>query len=245
MALAPRAAVMALAIWAAAILNAAAADPEWKKLTVFIGTTTGGGNDAYARLLARHIGRHLPGNPVVTPVNRPGAGGLTLVNQIFATGAADGSEIATVAAGFAIDRVLYGDASNARFEPTALHWLGSLNRDSSVFVARTSRGASLADVLAGRPLVVGSPGPGGPPWFYSRALNMLMGAKLQVISGYPGMPEVMLAVENGELDGIAGLNWDTLKTQRAQCLLTGAPSNVDEKQLRELHIRLRNAQPAA
>jgi tripartite-type tricarboxylate transporter receptor subunit TctC len=206
---------------ATSVPGAFAADLDWKKLTLFIGTTTGGGNDAYARLLARHIGRHLPGNPAVTPINRPGAGGLTLVNQMFATGAADGSEIATVAAGFAIDRVLYGDSSNARFEPTALHWLGSLNKDSSVFVIRTAANVALSDVLAGKPLVVGAPGPGGPPWFYSRALNALMGAKMQIISGYPGMAEVMLAVENGEIDGIAGVTWDTLKTTKARWFSSG------------------------
>jgi tripartite-type tricarboxylate transporter receptor subunit TctC len=112
--------------------------------------------------------------------------------------------------------VLYGDKSHALFEPNRINWLGSLNRDISVFVIRSAKGITLDDVLAGKPINVGSPGPGGPPWFYSKALNVLMGAKMNVISGYPGMPEVLLGIENGELDGIAGVTWDTLKNTRAQ-----------------------------
>jgi tripartite-type tricarboxylate transporter receptor subunit TctC len=200
---------------------ARAEEIEWKRLSVFIGTTTGGSNDAYARLLARHIGKHLPGKPTVTPVNRPGAGGLTLINQMFATGATDGSEIATVAAGFVIDRVLYGDKSNARFEPMQFHWLGSLNRDLSIFVMRSGKGLTLDDVLAGKPLNVGSPGPGGPPWFYSRVLNTLLGAKMTVISGYPGMAEVLLGIENSELDGVAGVTSETVTTTRARWITSG------------------------
>jgi tripartite-type tricarboxylate transporter receptor subunit TctC len=194
---------------------------DWKRLTIYIGTTTGGGNDAYVRLLARHIGDHLPGRPTVTPVNRPGAGGLSLINQMYASGAQDGSEIATVAPGFVMDRVLYGDKSHALFEPSRINWLGSLNRDISVFVVRNDKGITLSDIVAGKPINVGSPGPGGPPWFYSRALNVLMGAKMNVISGYPGMPEVLLGIANSELDGIAGVTWDTLKNTRAQWFASG------------------------
>ena len=163
----------ALLLAAPSALRAETAPFEWKKLTIFIGTTPSGGYDTYARLLARHIGKHLPGHPIVTPANRPGAGGLNLMNQMYASGAADGTEIASLAPGFVIDRVLYGDKSQARFEPTRFHWLGSMSKDLSVFVAWRAKGFTLADVLSGKPMNVGMPGPGGNPWFYARALNSL------------------------------------------------------------------------
>jgi tripartite-type tricarboxylate transporter receptor subunit TctC len=207
---------LTLLLAAPSALRAEDAPLEWKKLTIFIGTTPGGGYDTYARLLARHIGKHLPGHPIVTPSNRPGAGGLNLMNQMYASGAADGTEIASLAPGFVIDRVLYGDKSQARFEPTRFNWLGSMSRDLSVFVAWRAKGFTLQDVLSGKPMNVGMPGPGGNPWFYARALNSLMGAKLHIISGYPGMAEVLLAIERGELDGVAGTTWDALKATRAR-----------------------------
>ncbi len=187
---------------------------EWKHLNVYIGTTTGGGFDAYARLLARHIGRHLPGKPSPTPINRPGAGGIALMNQIYATGAKDGTDIAVVAPGFVIDHVLYGDQSKAVFDPVKFNWIGNMAQDPSVFVAWKWKGFKLADILAGKEMTVGMPGPGGGPWFYSRALNALFGAKLRVVSGYPGVAEVLLAIEKGELDGVAGTTWSGLKATK-------------------------------
>ena len=210
------AAIAGIALCLAASHASAQESPafEWKHLNVYIGTTTGGGYDAYARLLSRHIGRHLPGKPSPTPINRPGAGGLALMNQVYASGAKDGTDLAVVAPGFVLDHVFYGDQSKAMFDPVKFNWIGNMAQDPSVFVAWKSKGYNLADILAGKEMTVGMPGPGGGPWFYSRALNALFGAKLKVVSGYPGVAEVLMAIENGELDGVAGTTWSGLKATK-------------------------------
>jgi tripartite-type tricarboxylate transporter receptor subunit TctC len=207
----------AIGALAQTLLSALAADTapyQWKNLSLYIGTTTGGGYDLYARLLARYIGKYLPGQPAVTPINRPGAGGLSLMNQFYASAAQDGTEIASAAPGFIVDRVLYGDQSHAQFDAAKFNWLGSISADPSVFMAWRSKGFTFQDVLAGRPMNVGTPGPGGSPWLYSRALNALFGTHLQIISGYPGVAQVYLAIENGELDGLAGVTWNGLTASR-------------------------------
>jgi tripartite-type tricarboxylate transporter receptor subunit TctC len=199
-----------------------AAPFEWKRLTVFIGTTTGGGYDAYARLLARHMGKYLPGQPVATPSNRPGAGGLAMMNQLYTSGAKDGTELGVAAPGFSIDRVFYGDQSHAVFDSSKFNWIGSMAQDPSVFVAWRSKGFTLKDLLAGKPMTVGMPGPGGGPWFYSRGLNALFGTKMNIVTGYPGVAEVLLAIENGEVDGVAGTTWSGLKATRGRWFESGA-----------------------
>ncbi len=210
-------ALLAAAVSMQAILlaeSAGAQSFEWKNLNIYIGTTSGGAYDLYARMMARYIADYLPGKPAVTAINRPGAGGLSLMNQMYANGLKDGTDIAILSPGFIIDRIVYGAQSHAQFDSNAFNWLGSISDDPNVFAVWKSKGITLQDVLAGKPMVVGMPGPGGGPFFYSKALNALMGAKMKIISGYPGLVQVMLAVEGGELDGIAGSTWTGLKASR-------------------------------
>lgn len=189
---------------------------EWKRLNIFIGTTTGGGYDAYGRLMARHIGKYLPGHPTVVPMNRPGAGGLAMFNSLFNTGARDGTEIGISAPGSVIDRVLYGDQSHAQFEAARFNWIGSIAEDPSVFVAWRDRGIHTDDIFSGKQITVGAPGPSGTSWLYSRALKSLFGSNLNIISGYPGTAEVFLGIEKGEVDGIAGITWNGIRSLRPQ-----------------------------
>jgi tripartite-type tricarboxylate transporter receptor subunit TctC len=209
---------VALAIGFMAVKGAIAAPYQWRSLTIYIGSTTGGSYDLNARILALYIGKYLPGHPTVTPENRPGAGGLSLMNQMYADGARDGTEIATLSPGFIVDRVVYGDKSQAHFNPTQFNWLGSFSNDPNVFIAWGSRHFTFKQVIAGRPMVVGMPGPGGGPWFYSLALNAVTGSKLKIISGYPGLAQVELALEGGELDGIAGTTWNGVKAAKQDWL---------------------------
>jgi tripartite-type tricarboxylate transporter receptor subunit TctC len=206
--------MLGAALFAPSPESRAADSFQWPRMNVNIGTTTGGSYDAYARILARHIGKYLPGKPAAVPVNRPGAGGLAMMNQLYHSGAKDGTDIGTAAPGFAIDQVLYGSKSHAQFESSRFNWIGSMARDPSVLVTWKARHITLDDILAGKPVTVGMPGPGGGPWFYSRLLNAMFGTKLKVISGYPGLAEVLLAIENGELDGVAGTTWYGLKASR-------------------------------
>src|ERR1700704_6338317 len=133
-----------------------------KQIKLFIGfSPTGFGYDTYGRLLARHLGKYLPGRPSVVPLNKPGAGSLNLANYIYNVAPRDGSEIAIVGRGVAADPMLNGNVSNAMFDATKFTWLGSMNNEvSGFYIRQPGPAATLADILAGRNLKVGAPGAG-------------------------------------------------------------------------------------
>src|SRR5215218_4599111 len=178
-----------------------------KQIKISIGfSPTGFGYDTYGRLLARHMGKYLPGNPTIVPQNRPGAGSLNLANYLYNAAPKDGTEIAIVGRGVAMEPLLGGSASQAKFDSTKFAWLGSMNNEvSGFFIRQPGPAANLQEILAGKPLQVGSTGVGGDQHAFSAALNSLLGTKLKAISGYPGTQEIMLAVERGELDGMSAI----------------------------------------
>ena len=185
-----------------------------KQLKISIGySPTGFGYDTYGRLLARHLGKYLPGNPSIVPQNRPGAGSLNLANYIFNAAPRDGTEIALVGRGVAMEPLLGGAASQAKFDSTKFAWLGSMNNEvSGFFIRQPSPVKTLSEAMKGVGLQVGSTGIGGDQHAFTAALNALLGTKLKPISGYPGTQEIMLAVERGELDGIVGYSWGVAKS---------------------------------
>lgn len=200
------------------------AEPTWPRLIVNIGFSAFGGvggYDTYGRLLARHIGKYLPGAPSVTVANKPGAGGLTVMNYMYNVAPRDGSEIAMVGRGNAMDPMLVGRQSTARFEPTKFAWIGSMNKEVSVLAAMQSPPLRLQDILDGKAIAVGVPGAGSDPYAFALLMNKLLGTKLNIIAGYPGMNEVELAMENGELTAVTGVSWDSLRVDKAEWLAVG------------------------
>jgi tripartite-type tricarboxylate transporter receptor subunit TctC len=194
-----------------------------KQIRLLVGfSATGFGYDTYGRLLARHLSRYLPGNPIIIPSNRPGAGSLNLANYMFNVAPRDGTEIAIVGRGVAMEPLLGGNASQAKFDSTKFNWLGSMNNEVSGFYIRQPGPAStLQQILAGTPLQVGSTGAGGDQHVFTTALNSLLGTKLKPIAGYPGTQEIMLAVERGELDGIVGYSWGVARSGNKADLESG------------------------
>jgi tripartite-type tricarboxylate transporter receptor subunit TctC len=194
-----------------------------KQIRLFIGfSATGFGYDTYGRLLARHLGNHLPGRPSVIVLNKPGAGSLNLANYIYNVAPRDGSEIAIVGRGVAADPMLNGNASNAMFDATRFTWLGSMNNEvSGFYIRQPGPAATLADILAGTNLKVGATGAGGDQQVFTAALNALIGTKLTTIGGYPGTNEILLAVERGELDGIVGYSWGVARSGNRDLLDSG------------------------
>ena len=185
-----------------------------KQIKVSIGySPTGFGYDTYGRLLARHLGKYLPGNPSIVPQNRPGAGSLNLANYIANAAPRDGTEIALVGRGVAMEPLLGGAASQAKFDSTKFAWIGSMNNEvSGFFVRQPGPVKSLSEAMKGAGMTVGSTGIGGDQHAFTAALNALIGTKLKPISGYPGTQEIMLAVERGELDGIVGYSWGVARS---------------------------------
>jgi len=194
-----------------------------KQIKILIGfSPTGFGYDTYCRLLARHLGKYLPGNPMIVPQNRPGAGSLNLANYLFNAAPRDGTEIAILGRGVAMEPLLGGNSSQGKFDSTKFSWLGSMNNEvSGFFVRQPGPAMSLQDILSGANLNVGSTGIGGDQHVFTAALNSLLGTRLKAIAGYPGTQEIMLAVERSELDGIVGYSWGVARSGNRSDLQSG------------------------
>jgi tripartite-type tricarboxylate transporter receptor subunit TctC len=211
---------------ASASATVAAAQDSWsfknRTVTIYSAGTAGGGYDFYSRLLARHIGRHLPGNPTIVVKNMPGAGGVVLANYLQARAARDGTEFAALEHGTAFTSLL--THAQVDFDPAKFGWLGSMEQFTPIAAVWHTVPIYSADDLMVRPMNVGGSGPGSTTSGYPHSLNAILGTKMKVISGYPGSAEINLAIERGELDGVASWCWTCLKGQK--------PHWVAEKKLR-------------
>jgi tripartite-type tricarboxylate transporter receptor subunit TctC len=184
-----------------------------KTVDLYIGYSVGGGYDLYARLLARHIGKHIPGNPTVVPKNMEGAGSLRLANWLARVAPKDGSAFGTVSRGAAFDP-LFGHRG-VQFKGTDFTWIGSANHETSVCVALASSEVARFDDLKTRELIVGATGAADDTVQFAKVISAVFGAKLKIVSGYPGGNDVALAMERGEVQGRCGWSWSTVKATHA------------------------------
>jgi tripartite-type tricarboxylate transporter receptor subunit TctC len=178
-----------------------------KSLSLLIGYSVGGGYDAYARLLARYLGRHVPGNPAIVPQNMTGAGSLKAANYLYAVAPRDGSVIGTFSRSQGIAPLI----GKAEFDSTRFTWLGSITDEVSLCVARRDAPVKSFGDLMGTQVTFGSEGAGSDPSIFGLFFRNVLGAKIKLVTGYPGTNEIQLAVERGEVDGLCGLSWSTLK----------------------------------
>ena len=169
-----------------------------------IGSAAGGGYGVYAAVLARHVGKHIPGRPQVVGRLMDGAGSLTAANQLYSRLPADGSVFGAVFTG-AIVEPLIGDRSKARYDSRRFGYIGSANRETSICFAHKDMGfKDWRDVLD-RKLIVGGAGWTSSIRQYPAVLNTILGTKFEIITGYPGSKEAMQAVEKGEVQGTCGI----------------------------------------
>src|SRR5215467_13855894 len=180
-----------------------------KNVELYIGYSVGGGYDLYARVLARHIGRHIPGNPTVVAKNMEGAGSLRLANWLYRVAPKDGSVFATIGRGTGFDPLLGQHA--AQFDGTKFTWIGSGNHEVSVCVAFEGRGVTKFDDLLTKEMTVGGTGASADTDQFPRVVNGVLGTKMKIVSGYPGGNDVVLAMERGELQGRCGWSWSSVK----------------------------------
>jgi tripartite-type tricarboxylate transporter receptor subunit TctC len=183
-----------------------------KSIDLDIGYSVGGGYDLYGRLLARHIGKHIPGNPTVVPKNMEGAASLRLANYLYAAAPRDGTVIGTVARGIAFDPLL--NESGAQYDATKLSWLGSANNEVAVCVALRSAGITSFDELYAKPLTIGANGIADDTYQFPAVVNAVLGTKFKIVTGYPGGNDVSLALERGEVQGRCGWSWSSVMTTR-------------------------------
>jgi len=184
-----------------------------KQVRLVVGTAPGGGYDLFARIVARHIAAHIPGQPTVIVQNQPAAGGLVMTNQLYALGPKDGTAIGVPINGIPTAPLLQ---QGAQFDATKLNWLGSTNREPYVaFVWHTAPVQSLIE-LRTKDLVVGATAPGTTMADFPLVVNDVLGLKFKVVRGYEGTPQINHAIERGEIQGQGGIGWAAVKAQVPQ-----------------------------
>lgn len=196
-----------------------------KTLTIVVGSTPGGGYDNYARLLARHLGPHIPGNPAVSVQNMPGASTSVAAVYMYNVAPRDGLSMVAVTAG-ALMEPLLGDQVQSRINPQKFNYIGSATTDVYVCVARRDSGVRKFEDVLQRELVVGAAAEGGSARDFPQLLNRAIGAKFKIISGYPGNRETTLAVDRGEVSGVCGNSFGGLHALRPEWFAADSPVNV-------------------
>jgi tripartite-type tricarboxylate transporter receptor subunit TctC len=180
-----------------------------KTVELYIGYSVGGGYDLYARVLARHIGKFIPGHPTVVPKNMEGAGSLRLANWLYRVAPKDGTVFGSFGRGTAFDPVL--GEPGAQFDGTKFSWIGSANNEVSVCVAWNNTGITSFNDLLTRNFTVGGTAGSSDTDQFPRIINGVLGTKMRVVSGYPGGNDVVLAMERGEVQGRCGWSWSSVK----------------------------------
>ena len=207
-----RLAPLAVALWSLACGPIQAAGDFYRDKTVslYVGYPPGGGYDVYARALARHMGRHIPGTPVLVIRNQPGAASLAFVNELYNTHSRDGLVFGTFARSVPMDRLL--GRPSTHFDPVKFSWIGSANAEVSICTVWHGLGIASVQEFMARPIIFGANAPGSESDVYPTILNNLLGAKFKVVTGYPGTNDLMMAMERGETQGRCGMTWSALKS---------------------------------
>jgi tripartite-type tricarboxylate transporter receptor subunit TctC len=206
--------VAASVIAATATATPSAAQPvadfyRGKTVSMVIGYPPAGANDVYARLLARHIGKHIPGNPSVVPRNMPGAGSILAANYIFNVAPKDGTTIGLLVPTLPLEEKL--GASAAKYKAAGFHWIGRMAPAPNItFIMATAPVKTIKDAFD-KVAILGATGRGATNAIYPTVLNNVIGTRFRVVTGYEGSAAVMLAMERGEVEGHSA-TYDTLKT---------------------------------
>lgn len=178
-----------------------------KTITNVVGFGTGGGFDIYARLVAKHLGRQIPGNPTIVVRNMPGAGGRIAANYVYNAAPQDGTVLGFVASAIVVDQLL--DSADARFDPQKFTWLGRLNDIAQVAVVWHTAPALTVEEAMQKEVVLAASSPINLSATLPLAFNRMVGTKFKVIPGYT--TDMVLAMQRGETQGIGGTSWEPLK----------------------------------
>jgi tripartite-type tricarboxylate transporter receptor subunit TctC len=199
----------AIALVAPAHAQSPAEFYKGKIVELDIGYSVGGAYDGYARMLARHMAKYIPGNPTIVPKNMTGAGSLRLANYLYNAAPKDGTVFGTIGRGTGFDPLL--GQKGAQFEASKFNWIGSSNNEVSVCVAWHTSGIATFDDLLTKELVVGASGPSADTYQFPSVVNAVLGTKMKIVTGYPGGNDIDLAMERGEVQGRCGWSFTSLK----------------------------------
>jgi tripartite-type tricarboxylate transporter receptor subunit TctC len=173
-----------------------------------VAAATGGGADLYARVLARHLGKHIPGNPTFIVQNTPGAGGLLVARQLQNSAPGDGSVVALLQRNNLLEPLL--SDRDVGFDPRKVTWLGSLNKDTYLIVSWHTSGIGTIEDVMQKELILGNTGGGNENLTFPLLLNQTLGTKFKLVRGYKGSGDLAIAIERGEVQGRA-ITWTTLR----------------------------------
>src|SRR5215467_5201251 len=183
---------------------------QGRTIDLEIGYSTGGGYDIYARMLVRHMGRFIPGNPTLVPKNMEGAGSLRLANWLANAAPRDGSVFGTIGRGTSFDPIL--GQPGAQFTAGDFSWLGSMNQEVSICASWFDSGVATFQDLQSKELLVGAVSNNDDTGQFAKVLNAVLGTKMKIVAGYPGGNDVVLAMERGEVKGRCGWSWSSVLT---------------------------------
>lgn len=192
-----------------------------RNIQLYIGYSAGGGYDIYARVLARHMSKHIPGNPIIVPQNMPGAGSLRLANYLYNVAPKDGTAFATFARGMATEPLLGGQGT--QFDPRKFTWIGSVTDEVSVCAFWHTAGIKTWDDMLTKEYTIGGTGSASDTDVFPNAMKRIFDLKLKLVTGFPGGSDVVLALERGEVNGRCGWSWSSLVSRSKRL--------YDEKQI--------------
>ena len=213
--------------WHAAVVAAACGLASWpaaaadfyagKTIELQVGADVGGGYDIYARAVARHLGRHIPGNPNVVVKNMPGAGSGRTAIFISNVAPKDGATLGALMPG-AIIGPLLDDKTDTQFDPTKVIYIGSADAGTRICATYQNSKIKTFEDARKQKTILGATAAGGATRDYGYLLNHTAGAKFDVVAGYKGTAEITLAMERGEVDGTCGWDWSSVKSQKPDWL---------------------------
>ncbi|MEA2952512.1 MAG: hypothetical protein QOJ96_2032 [Alphaproteobacteria bacterium] len=183
-----------------------------KTVSMVVSSSPGGGYDTLARTVAKYMGKHIPGNPMVVVRNMPGAGGIVATNYLYNVAEKEGLTIALLQNNTPFEPLL--GTKEAQYDPTKFNWLGSPSVETGILVVWSGSQVNSLEDVKKREIMVGTAGVKSTPAFYARLLNEVFGTKLKTIDGYPGQTEAFLAMERGEIDGYSSVFYSTLQATK-------------------------------
>ena len=182
-----------------------------KSISVMIGYAAGGTYDATGRLLARHMPRHIPGQPVMVPQNMPGSGGIKTILHLYSVAPKDGTALGMLSRSYPIEPVF--NPQVAKYDPVRFNPIGSTSIEVSVGVVWHTHGVTSLNDLLTRQITTGATGTTDDTGRFPTLVNNLLGTKIKVVIGYPGGNDVTAAMEKGEVDARFGWSWGSLKSR--------------------------------
>jgi len=211
-------AILGTAAMAASPASAQGPTLAGKNVTMIIGFGAGGGYDQWGRTIARHIGKHLPGQPNVVSQNMPGGGSFTAANHIYSVAPKDGSVLGIIARDAPLGPI--SGMAGARFDSLKITWVGTPTTETNVcFAHKRAKVQSFEDLLK-HELIIGNTGAGTGTYTYPKGLNGLLGTKFKLVSGFKVSTDVLLAMERGEVDGLCE-SWDSAVGKRPEFFRDG------------------------